>query len=127
MGESPINQHSPLTNQQSLLSYGYGEANLLHQAHLNHLQERQKFSGHSRPGGHRDRYQQAAAVAGISREARRRRPVPGFRQHPQPGVQGAAAAEIEKGSDRDDAREPESHPASDHDQGVESDLRLRQG
>ena len=45
--------------------------------------------------------------------------LPRFRQHAQPGVQGAAAAEVEEGSDRSDDGEPEPDPPADHDQGVD--------
>ena len=103
------------------------EADVLHETDVNDLQERQKFSGYGRRRRQRDRHQQGAAVARVPREAHRRGALPRFREHAQPGLQGTAAAEVEEGSDRADDGEPEPDPAADRDQGVEGDLRLRQG
>src|SRR4249920_627807 len=114
-------------HRRFLLSYGYGATDLLYQTHLNALQERQKFSGYGRRRGESDRHQQGTAQPRVPREAHRPRALPRFRQHAQPGVQGAAAAAIEERGDRADDGEPEPDSAADHDQGIEGDLRLRQG
>jgi len=45
-----LNPQSAFLNPQSLLSYCYGETDVLHEAHLNHVQKRQKFSGDGRRG-----------------------------------------------------------------------------
>ncbi len=123
-------QHQRLSLQPCRAFYypmSHGQADLLYEADLNDLQERQKFSGHGRRRRRPDRHQQGTAVARVPREAHRRRALPRLRQHAQPGVQGAAAAEVEEGSDRADDGEPEPDPAADPDQGVAGHLRLRQG
>ena len=110
-----------------LLSYAHGETDFLYETHLNDVQERQKFSGHGRRRRRTARHQQRTAFEGVSREAYRRGALPRLRQHAQPGLQGAAAAEVEEGSDRDDDGESESDPAADRDQGIDRHLRIRQG
>ena len=55
-----------LVNRQHrrfLLSYRYDEADVLHEADVNDLQECQKFSGYGRHRGSSDRHQQGTAVA----------------------------------------------------------------
>src|SRR5881409_2033738 len=56
---------------QSLLSYAYGKSDVLHEAHLNHVQKCQKFSGSGRRGRARARHQQGTALARAPREAHR--------------------------------------------------------
>src|SRR5256885_13438063 len=90
------NGRSRLPSALSLF-YWDGETDVLLETDLNHLQECQKFSGHGRRRRARDRYQQTAAIARVSREAHRSRSLPRLREHPQPGVEGAAAAEVEEG------------------------------
>ena len=63
----------------------------------------------------------------VSREAHRRGAVPGLRQHAQPGLQGAAAAAVEEGSDRPDDGAAEPDQAADPVRGLEGHLRVRQG
>src|SRR5207248_115117 len=67
------------------------------------------------------------AVARVPREAHRSGRLSRLREHAQPGVEGARAAEVEEGSDRSDDAESESDSPADPDQGIESRLRIRQG
>ena len=84
-----------------LVFYAHGEADLLLEADLNHLQERQKFSGHGRRRRARSRHQPGAADARVSRKAHRSRSLSRVRQHAQSGLQGTGAAAIENPDDRD--------------------------
>ena len=114
-------------HRRFLLSYRYGQADVLYQAHLNDLQKCQKFSGYGRRRGEPDRHQHGAAHARVPGEAHRPGALPRFRQYAQPGVQDAAATGLEAGSDCADDGEPEPDPAADPGQGLEDHLRLRQG
>jgi len=108
------------------LFYCDAKTDVLHEAHVNDLQERQKFSGRRRRRRHADRHQQGAAIPGVSRKARRSGALSRFREHAQPGLQGTPAPEVEEGSDRSDDGELESDSAANHGQGVTGPVRLRQ-
>src|SRR5437867_10138316 len=110
-----------------LVFYADGEADLLLEADLNHLQERQKFSGHGRRRRARGRHQPGAADARVSRKAHRPRSLSRVRQHAQSRFQGTGAAAIEKTGDRPDDEESESHQTADCHQRLHGDLRFRQG
>jgi hypothetical protein len=97
-----------LENSRFLLSYVNGEADFLLEADLNDLQERQEFPGRAENRRRTDRHQQDAAGSRVSGKTHRCQPLSGLREHAQPCIQGAAAAEVEEGGDRSDAGEPES-------------------
>jgi hypothetical protein len=109
------------------VEYGHAEADLLLETDLNHMPQRQKFSGAAEGRRRGAGYQSGPADAGISREAHRGRSISRFREHQKPGVQAAAAAEIEEGSDRFDDGSTESDQAADSDPRIQGDLRIRQG
>ena len=94
---------------------------------MNDLPQRQKFSGAAADRRRRARHQPESAGPGVPREAHRRRPLPRVREHAQPGLQAAAAAEVEEGSDRPDDGAAEPDQAADPDPRLEGDVRVRQG
>src|SRR3954452_18418226 len=96
----------------------HGEGHLLLKADVNDLPERQEFPGRAVAGRGRGRHQQAAAGPRLSREARGRGALPRFREHAQPRVERASAAEVEKGSHRPHAETAEPDPPADPDQRV---------
>jgi hypothetical protein len=104
-----------------------GQTDLLLEADLNHVQERQKVSGRGRRRCTRARHQPRAADTGLTRKAHRRGPLSRLREHAQPGVQGKATAKVEAGSDRPHDAEPEFDQASNLDERIEGDLWVRQG
>jgi hypothetical protein len=94
---------------------------------LNYVPQCQKFSGSTARRRRGARHQQGTADAGVPGKTHRRRSVPRFCQHTKPGIQAAASAALEEGSDRPDDGSTESHQAADLDTGVEGHVWIQQG
>jgi len=108
------------------LSCAHAQAVFYCKAHLNHVPQRQEFPGREGDRDRGARHQQDAACARVPGAARRRHAVPGLRQHPQPGVQDAPAAQEQARSDRADAGTAKPESSARAGQGPASRLRLRQ-
>ena len=103
------------------------KADLLLEAHLNHLPQRQKFSGAAGIDvDERDINKEPPDRAFLEQHIDAG-PLPGLREHAEPGVQAAAAAAIEERGDRPDDGAAEPDQAADPGPRQHGHLRIRQG
>jgi hypothetical protein len=124
--QPPAASRQPPAASRQPLECPYAEADLLLEADLNHVQERQRSSGRARDRSRGAGHQPDAAVARVSRRARRRGELPRVRQPAQPRVQGARAARVEAGGHRADARATEPDQTANPRAEESRDLRVRQ-